>query len=363
MRKKLQRPRPSPVQTINKLIQERYSDAKAVFLAGSVPQQQETTTSDLDIVIIFDHLPNAYREAFLYESWPIDAFIHDPETLIYFFERIDIPSFSPTLPYMVAHGLQVPQETPLGNKLQQKALQLLNTSSKGDQSTLTTRRFLITDLIDDLRVVRNDHEKMAIIFRLYEKLAEFYLLVHNQWIGSGKQLARKLTDFNPEIAQQFFSVFQHPHDTQKIIAFAENILKPHGGLLWDGFKSEVPKAYKLLEREDLNTLIQQLELSLLDSPTRKSVDYLNKRIADEFVEFGASGNIYNKQDVLASLPLEKERKFTVEDFSVKALSPDVVLATYKIIGDDVPVASLRSSIWKRVDGEWCMVFHQGTKQL
>lgn len=355
--------RPDPMQTINKLIQERYSNAKAVFLAGSVPQKQETATSDLDIVIIFDRLPNAYREAFLYEGWPIDAFIHDPETLLYFFERIDIPSFFPALPNMVANGIQVPQETPLGNKLQQKALQLLSIPLKVDLAALDTRRFLITDLIDDLRVVQNNHEEMAIIFRLYEKLAEFYLLAHNQWVGSGKQLAKRLTAFNAEIAKQFCSVFKQPHDTKKIIAFAEDILKPHGGLLWDGFKSEAPKAYRMSESEDLSTIIQQLELSLLDPVTRRSADYLNKHIADEFVEFGASGKIYNKQDVIESLPFEKERKFTVEDFSVEALSQDVVLATYKILGDDITAASLRSSIWKRINGEWQMVFHQGTRQL
>lgn len=123
------------------------------------------------------------------------------------------------------------------------------------------------------------------------------------------------------------------------------------------------KRYIMSEVDTLHQVIQQLELSLLDPVTRRSADYLNKHIADEFVEFGASGKIYNKQDVIESLPFEKERKFTVEDFSVKALSQDVVLATYKIIGDDATVASLRSSIWKRIDGEWQMVFHQGTKKL
>ena len=112
--------------------------------------------------------------------------------------------------------------------------------------------------------------------------------------------------------------------------------------------------------EDLSQLIQQLELALLDPSTRKSVDYLNKRIADDFVEFGPSGKIYNKQHVLEFVPLQSLRKFTVSDLAVKALSHDVVLVTYKSVEGDVNL--LRSSIWKRVDSEWVMVFHQSTRQ-
>jgi hypothetical protein len=76
-----------PLKTIQKLIQERYSDVKAVFWAGSVSQSQGTNASVLDLVIVFDSIPNAYREAFIYDGWPIDAFIHDPDTLRFFFEE------------------------------------------------------------------------------------------------------------------------------------------------------------------------------------------------------------------------------------------------------------------------------------
>jgi len=40
--------------------------------------------SDLDLVIIFDNLLTAYHETYVYEGWPIDAFIHDLETLDFF---------------------------------------------------------------------------------------------------------------------------------------------------------------------------------------------------------------------------------------------------------------------------------------
>jgi hypothetical protein len=39
-----------PLLTIQKLIKERYADAKAVFWAGSVAANQGTSASDLEIL-------------------------------------------------------------------------------------------------------------------------------------------------------------------------------------------------------------------------------------------------------------------------------------------------------------------------
>ena len=52
------------------------------------------------------------------------------------------------------------------------------------------------------------------------------------------------------------------------------------------------------------------------------------------------------------------------DFSIRGLARDVIFATYLSIRQEEsgnhPLHSLRSSIWKQIDGRWQMVFHQGT---
>jgi GNAT superfamily N-acetyltransferase len=113
--------------------------------------------------------------------------------------------------------------------------------------------------------------------------------------------------------------------------------------------------------EMLAKLIQQLEISLLEQSVRQSATQLNSLIADDFTEFGSSGEIYNKRNILESLPTEEIRNFVVSDFEVKELSKDVMLATYKTA--EAGLTFLRSSIWKRYDDDWRMVFHQGTKML
>ena len=52
------------MRSIKQLINERYHEAKAVFWGGSVSQKIGTKHSDLDLVIIFENRPHAYREAF-----------------------------------------------------------------------------------------------------------------------------------------------------------------------------------------------------------------------------------------------------------------------------------------------------------
>ena len=51
----------------------RYAKAPVVFLAGSLVRGEGTSTSDLDLVIVFDRLPNAFRESFWHEKWPVEA--------------------------------------------------------------------------------------------------------------------------------------------------------------------------------------------------------------------------------------------------------------------------------------------------
>ncbi len=84
-------------------------------------------------------------------------------------------------------------------------------------------------------------------------------------------------------------------------------------------------------------------------------------IADDFAEFGASGGIWYKVDVVKHLPDQPFIPRTISEFAVKQLSPDTALVTYHChTGSITPFTSLRSSIWRLQGDRWQMVFHQGT---
>ena len=108
------------------MIKERYEDAKAIFWAGSVSVNQGTSASDLDLVIVFEEVAHAYREAFIYDGWPIDAFIHDLNTLRYFFEESRTGNGISGLCYMILNGREVTNPSAFSENVKTLAQEVLN---------------------------------------------------------------------------------------------------------------------------------------------------------------------------------------------------------------------------------------------
>lgn len=106
-------------------------------------------------------------------------------------------------------------------------------------------------------------------------------------------------------------------------------------------------------------ILFDLERQLLDPKTRSNTATLNKLLSAEFVEFGSSGTVYNRTKIMDALTKEISDQIMAHDFKAAALSDNVVLVTY-ISTHENKSQCLRSSVWKRTDKQWQMVFHQGT---
>jgi hypothetical protein len=91
---------------------------------------------------------------------------------------------------------------------------------------------------------------------------------------------------------------------------------------------------------------------------------LNEHLADDFLEYGSSGNTFDKNAQLDAVrddqTVTNSIRYTVTDFNIRILASDVVLATYRSLRHNDGKLFLRSSIWKKVQGKWQMIFHQGT---
>jgi hypothetical protein len=114
---------------------------------------------------------------------------------------------------------------------------------------------------------------------------------------------------------------------------------------------------------NIHRQIHELEARLLSHEVRADEASLTALLADDFVEFGVSGNVWKKADVIADLKGEVFVMRTVSDFKTTELADGVVLATYLCSShlDDGIAHSLRSSVWRRYLDSWQMVFHQGTR--
>lgn len=113
----------------------------------------------------------------------------------------------------------------------------------------------------------------------------------------------------------------------------------------------------------LTAELRALEERLLRPEVRKSAAELAALLDDEFREIGASGRSYTKAQVLEALGREPETRFEAGGFAATALGADAALLTFRVArltADGGRVESLRSSIWRRRDGRWRLLFHQGT---
>jgi hypothetical protein len=115
---------------------------------------------------------------------------------------------------------------------------------------------------------------------------------------------------------------------------------------------------------EIEHTLLRLEHELLQPETRKSPSRLNEMIVDSFLEIGSSGKRYSKQNVISTLQSAPETKYSLSDFAIKEISPEITLATYRVEAVELKSGnkrvSFRSSLWKKSNGKWQMLFHQGT---
>lgn len=117
--------------------------------------------------------------------------------------------------------------------------------------------------------------------------------------------------------------------------------------------------------ESLLYQLRALELQLQQPEGRSDASRLDALIHEEFQEFGRSGTVYSKADIVALLSSATQHEPVIADnFAVRRLAADVALLTYRsanVLPDGTLRGhALRSSIWQRSAVGWQVSFHQGT---
>ena len=238
----------SPLYVTKELFETRYQGAEMIFLAGSVVRGEATAHSDLDLVVLFPKVDAAYRESFFHKGWPVEAFIHDLETLQYFFDHVDRQMGRATLSEMVAEGHEIPGPTERSMKLKTIAQQVLSRGpSPLAEEEVQDRRYHISELLDDLRAPRSHQELIAAGTAVYTELADFYFRSRGHWTAWGKSILKRMKKTDPALARRFSEAFDdlfQAGQAQKVIQIGEEILQPQGGLLFEGYRRAVPASWK-----------------------------------------------------------------------------------------------------------------------
>ncbi|GAM13510.1 nucleotidyltransferase domain-containing protein [Mesobacillus selenatarsenatis] len=227
----------SALETAQKFVKERFPDCDAALLAGSVTRGEATVTSDLDIVIFDKDIPSAYRESLVAYGWPIEVFVHNLHSYKLFFES-DVKRARPSLPRMVAEGIVIKKSDFLP-EINDEAKRIIKLGpEEWTKKEIESKRYFITDTLDDFIGTNNKAEELFIAGALAEQLQEFVLRTNKRWVGKSKWVVRELNHYDPVFTGKFVEAFSQYYKTgnkKMVVDMAELVLEPYGGRLFDGF--------------------------------------------------------------------------------------------------------------------------------
>jgi hypothetical protein len=95
------------------------------------------------------------------------------------------------------------------------------------------------------------------------------------------------------------------------------------------------------------------------TPTRADFEHM---MADDYWEFGASGQSYSRDFILRALETRPEDAteagWQTSNFHCRRLDTDTYLLTYTLLQG--LRKTRRATIWRNTDAGWKILFHQGT---
>lgn len=114
---------------------------------------------------------------------------------------------------------------------------------------------------------------------------------------------------------------------------------------------------------DVAAELRELEPIFHRSPDGSPRAVFERMTAPDYWEVGASGRVYDRDFVLATIAERYARRvpdggLTVTDFAARPLGGDSWLVTYAL--DQDGRTSRRSTIWTDTGEGWLAVYHQGT---
>jgi hypothetical protein len=116
-----------------------------------------------------------------------------------------------------------------------------------------------------------------------------------------------------------------------------------------------------LSEEDLAELTR-LEESMWREATRFDLTFQETRFAPDFTEFGRSGRVYSRQDMVLTDAQPIQAVLPLSNLRFRLLDENIAQVTYnsQVTYDGAVEYGRRSSIWSRTSSGWVMRFHQGT---
>jgi predicted nucleotidyltransferase len=236
--------RQDPADVARRIVAARYPSALCAIVGGSLWRGDGTSSSDIDLVVIDETGDAPFRESFIIEGWPVEAFVHTRQSIEQFFVD-DAARERPSLPTMVAEGEVVVSRDGVADHVRQRAIEILHAGPAAPTAAeLEDRRYGLTDLLDDFIGCETRDEGILLAAMLAETAANLLLTVNGAWNGSHKWTPRALGRFHPELRSELAAALEsYARQDHKapMVAFAEGALDAAGGRVFEGYRRVAPR--------------------------------------------------------------------------------------------------------------------------
>ena len=208
-----------------------------MLLAGSTARGERTATSDIDLLVLgpaamFEAGRESLAATSAFEGEVFEVFAYTPEAFTGWIEK-DLAAHRPLLLNLLLDGRAV-REGPLLDELRARWAPVRDAGPRVDPHELDVRRYIVTDVLDDLRDVTDPLERHVLEALLFDRLGQLLLLHHGRWLATGKHLPRALRSWDPDRTARLADPLLSG-DSAAFLTAAEAELDALGGRLQAGF--------------------------------------------------------------------------------------------------------------------------------
>jgi hypothetical protein len=213
----------------------RFPDARAAYLAGSVAAGRATASSDLDIVVVQGNDDaETFRETLRHDGHLVELFVHTAVTYRQLWDA-DVASRRCSMPQMYAGGIVLVSREGFAEERQVEAVRLVEAGPPPiDPQTLETKRYLLTDALDDLADLTDPFEAATCAAVVLELAGDLVCARAGWWVGRGKWLSRRLLEADPYRGGRLLRGFAR--DRALLLEAAGDALEAAGGPLRVGYR-------------------------------------------------------------------------------------------------------------------------------
>ena len=224
------------IDLVERFLVDRFPGAAVAVVAGSTARGNRTRTSDIDLLLIGDHMLAAHASSlaatFAFEGETFEVFAYSSDGFEQWARKC-LGDYRPVILNMLLEGIPVRGAAEVA-RLRAEWRTIYDEGPVVSPHEMELRRYAITDLIDDLRDATDPLEQRVVAFALFERIAELMLLSERRWIGAGKYLPRRLRGLSEARAD----TLARPLVDGDVLAFAdraEEELDRAGGRVQAGF--------------------------------------------------------------------------------------------------------------------------------